>query len=94
MKCDICKGIGKVEYIKRGKMAIGPCYKCEGTGIIKPLTNKEFLRNCSDEELENMVLRLAFMYELVGKKVSELEYCDLSEKQVVKKWQEEIHEDE
>lgn len=39
MKCTTCKGTGKSKYGYNQ-----PCYHCDGTGIIKPLTNDDWYR--------------------------------------------------
>ena len=49
MKCENCKGTGRTEspyypgYFE--------CTYCDGSGVEEPLTNEEFIRNCSTEEL-------------------------------------------
>lgn len=48
MKCKYCNGTG--EHINDANR-MTTCEFCGGTGVIKPLTNEEYIRQCSTEEL-------------------------------------------
>ena len=44
MICNFCDGNGFDDCNEK-------CRKCYGTGFIEPLTNEEYIRTCSTEEL-------------------------------------------
>ena len=46
MKCGYCNGTGKSKYGYNQ-----PCTHCDGKGFTEPLTNEEWLRQKSVEEL-------------------------------------------
>ena len=52
MKCGYCDGTG--EHINDANR-MTTCEFCGGTGVIKPLTNEEYIRSCSTEELANFL---------------------------------------
>ncbi len=49
MKCPNCNG-------QRYKAPDVPCGRCGGKGVVEPLTNEEYIRSCSTEELVKMIL--------------------------------------
>ena len=48
MKCGYCDGTG--EHINDANR-MTTCEFCGGTGVIKPLTNEEWLKQCTTEQL-------------------------------------------
>lgn len=46
MKCEYCNGTGKNKYGYNQ-----PCTNCYGKGFVEPLTNEEWLRSASTEQL-------------------------------------------
>ena len=61
MKCSACKGTGKSKYGYNQ-----PCYHCEGTGIIEPLTNEEWFYGLSTEEKAKFLFGIAYMCSYCG----------------------------
>ena len=59
MKCPMCDGTGKSE-IGVGAFTIhgADCDRCNGKGIIEPLTNEEWLEQASTEEKALFLARL------------------------------------
>lgn len=64
--CDLCKGTGRLLkpwYDTTGLMTgfTGDiCFKCDGKGTIEePLTNEEYIRSCSTEELAKLIYKVA-----------------------------------
>lgn len=72
MKCPQCDGYGKVTYIVRSgnriiSKEVGECDYCYGTGEVndwetesteEPLTNEEYLRSCTTEQLADLMSRI------------------------------------
>ena len=56
MKCKYCNGTG--EHINDANR-MTTCEFCGGTGVIKPLTNEEYIRTCSTEELAKLIYKIA-----------------------------------
>lgn len=56
MKCPICKGDGTSNICINGTFL--PCSYCDGKGTVEELTNAEWLRQASDEELAEVLRRL------------------------------------
>ena len=65
MKCQYCNGTG--EHINDANR-MTTCEFCGGTGICelgspcphqKPLTNEEYIRSCSSEELAKLIYKIA-----------------------------------
>ena len=70
MKCQRCNGVGKY---KNAFGDIVRCDRCYGTGEVeygendrifpvgeqKPLTNEEYIRSCSTEELAKLIYKIA-----------------------------------
>ena len=52
MKCGYCNGTG--EHINDANR-MTTCEFCGGTGVIKPLTNEEYFRSCTFEELAGAI---------------------------------------
>lgn len=48
MKCQYCNGTG--EHINDANR-MTTCEFCGGTGVIKPMTNEEWLKSCNTNEL-------------------------------------------
>lgn len=60
MKCPMCDGTGKSE-IGVGAFTIhgADCDRCAGKGVVEPLTNEEYIRSCSTEELAKLIYKIA-----------------------------------
>ena len=61
MKCPRCHGTGKItEWVVTDTLSEYefPCRKCNGTGEIT-LTNEEYIRSCSTEELAKLIYKIA-----------------------------------
>jgi len=61
MKCPRCHGTGKItEWVATDTVSEYefPCRKCNGTGEIT-LTNEEYIRQCSTEELAKLIYKIA-----------------------------------
>jgi hypothetical protein len=52
MKCPNCNG-------QRYKAPDVPCGRCGGNGVVEPLTNEEYIRTCSTEELAKLIYKIA-----------------------------------
>jgi len=50
MKCKHCYGTGKSKYGYNQ-----PCTHCDGKGFTEPLTNEEYIRSCTFEELAGAI---------------------------------------
>ena len=52
MKCPNCDGTGKAE-IGVGAFTIhgADCDRCNGKGVVEPLTNEEWIKQCNTEQL-------------------------------------------
>ncbi len=54
MKCPECGGDGWVQDF----CDVGwQCDKCGGKGVVEPMTNKEYLRTCTTEQLTEAILQ-------------------------------------
>ena len=56
MKCQRCKGEGKLEYPGFADRYF-QCPKCNGTGEVE-MTNEEYIRTCSTEELAEFITKV------------------------------------
>lgn len=73
MKCPICKGDGTSNICINGTFL--PCSYCDGKGTVEELTNAEWLRSCSDEELAGAIYEwysLGFTRGKNGKKLNSI----------------------
>ena len=54
MKCENCNGTG---YTDNGPYYPGyqKCLYCDGSGVEEPLTREEYIRNCTTEELVEVI---------------------------------------
>ena len=50
MKCPNCNGVPYDE--------VWTCEVCNGKGIVEPMTNEEWLRSCTTDEMVKMILDL------------------------------------
>ena len=56
MKCPICNGRGTVGYYHIDHFVDIECDRCHGQGeVSEPMTNEEWLRTCSTEELAEFI---------------------------------------
>ena len=87
MKCGYCNGTG--EHINDANR-MTTCEFCGGTGVIKPLTNEEWLRQASTEEKALFLARLyghsrkINLSELLFRNVETKEVTDIAE--YIGKW--------
>ena len=56
MKCGYCDGTG--EHINDANR-MTTCEFCGGKGVVEPLTNEEYIRSCSTEELAKLIYKIA-----------------------------------
>ena len=56
MKCKYCNGTG--EHVNDANR-MTTCEFCGGTGVVEPLTNEEYIRTCSTEELAKLIYKIA-----------------------------------
>ena len=94
MKCPRCKGEGKLEYPGFADRYF-QCPKCNGTGELE-MTNEEYIRSCSTEELAIMIYGIA-MYDMLYDRIHNayvLNPCedDSAEINEVMKWLKEKHD--
>lgn len=47
--CKLCKGVGYVGIFEPAELT--DCPSCDGKGVIEPLTNEEYLKSCTTEQL-------------------------------------------
>ena len=57
MLCKYCNGTG--EHINDANR-MTTCEFCGGTGVTEPLTNEEYIRSCSTEELAVLLYKIGF----------------------------------
>ena len=89
-KCPICGGTGKVvhpmmsmngdEYT--GEWEQHECEACNGTGVVEPLTNEEYMQTCSSDELANTIFRLIVHGTVIR-----------PDREYIKRWLKEKHHD-
>ena len=67
MRCPYCNGKGRVEYpmyadkeqtIQNAVLRFKTCAYCNGTGEVT-MTNEEYIRSCSTEELAKLIYKIA-----------------------------------
>ena len=62
MKCQNCDGNGRFEVENNGVVMQGVYWRCPicgGKGVVEPLTNEEYIRTCSTEELAKLIYKIA-----------------------------------
>lgn len=85
MKCPMCDGTGKSE-IGVGAFTIhgADCDQCNGKGIIEPMTNEEYLRSCTTEQLAEFIYCLTEVCDYYtgngAKKISQYAKEDANDK--------------
>lgn len=94
MKCKYCDGTGTSNWCVNG--CFKPCEYCDGTGEIE-VTNEEYIRTCSTEELAKLIYKIAvtdvlmdrfFTAEMVNAEIVN-EHIGIKEAEA---WLKEIHE--
>jgi len=77
MKCQYCNGTG--EHVNDANR-MTTCEFCGGTGVIKPLTNEEWLRQASTEEKALFLARLYGHSRVI--ELSEMLFCNVGTRNV------------
>ena len=54
MKCKNCDGSGYIAHPYCP--GVVECFYCDGTGVVEPLTNEEWLKQCTTEQLAKAIL--------------------------------------
>ena len=70
MKCKHCNGTGKIKmptFDDAMPILEEDCGKCHGTGEIE-VTNEEYIRSCSTEELATVIYGIA-MYDMLYNRI-------------------------
>ena len=49
--CKNCKGVGYIIVEDRYSTYFDECYECDGKGVVEPMTNEEYVRSCTSEQL-------------------------------------------
>ena len=92
MKCDMCNGSGEIPIVECGFPGKGECPQCHGKGY---LTNKEYMRTCSDDESDDELV--ALLCELVDSGILQewrIKYrCADSDEDAVRMWLKEEHKE-
>ena len=86
MKCDMCNGSGEIPIVECGFPGKGECPQCHGKGY---LTNKEYMRSCSSDELADFLWEIVSGY-ILWDKMHEPQYGG-NPKQAFIDWLEEKH---
>ena len=90
MKCPICKGDGTSNICINGTFL--PCSYCDGKGTVEELTNAEWLRQASDEELAEVVYSLVWLgNELFDRLECSGEDSKENDLKIVTEWLQEKH---
>ena len=55
MKCPKCDGTGNAEFDSGIFKWVSKCDQCNGKGIIEPMTNEQWLRSATFEELAGAI---------------------------------------
>lgn len=53
--CKNCKGVGYIIAEDRYSSYHVECWECDGKGVVEPLTNEEYIRSCTFEELAGAI---------------------------------------
>ena len=61
MKCPNCNG-------QRYKAPDVPCGRCAGKGVVEPLTNEEWLRQASTEDVAKWLSKISKFFHECGKR--------------------------
>ena len=101
MKCPLCKGRKVEQILTDGMVDVVNCKCCNGTGVVEPLTNEEWLCSLSTEEKAKWMFRLTYKCYWCGreyektKKYNEKEcpfHKCLDDSKGFAKWLKEKHE--
>lgn len=82
MKCPECDGYGYEGY------SIQECVLCHGKRYVSPMTNEEWLRQCSTEELSEFLLDVWYGIDDV---INIMEREDVGKKEAMLIWLKEKH---
>lgn len=87
MKCPMCDGTGKSE-IGVGAFTIhgADCDRCNGKGVIEPMTNEEYLRTANVDDMATMIAT-----KLLELARHEYGMCDVVDREIVLEWLKQPH---
>ncbi len=63
MKCPICKGEPKIIRWTADQPRYICCERCGGTGEVESVSNEEYLRSCSSEQLAEFLSKIGELDE-------------------------------
>lgn len=91
MKCPICKGKTVEQIITNGKVELVTCKCCDGTGVVGPYNNEEWMKLLDTEDFAEAIF--VFMNG-VSKQINgeEITNKDVIINEVIIKWLKETHE--
>lgn len=91
MKCPICKGKTVEQIITNGLVELVTCKCCDGTGVVKPYNNEEWMKLLDTEDFAEAIF--VFMNG-VSKQINgeEITNKDVIINEVIIKWLKEKHE--
>ena len=91
MKCKCCDGEG---WLQDSCDIVWTCSKCNGTGVVEPLTNEEWLRTATTEELAEWLAKQkcdGCNDEPYDDKHSTCKYCMTKKMEQIREWLQEKH---
>lgn len=97
MKCPKCKGEGQIIKKEKGTIGyiarLGICDKCHGSGEVE-MTNEEYIRSCSTEELAKLLYTIGFYDNITDHVFNEIAMMqNLPTEQAFEVWLKEKHDD-
>ena len=88
MLCKNCKGVGYIIIDSPYMPYHEECWECNGKGVVEPLTNEEYIRNASTEELAEAITDLI-------KRIANAKEVELNiNKEAWIRWLKEVHTDD
>jgi hypothetical protein len=67
MICEHCKGVGYVINDGYYSSWLDECIFCDGKGVVEPMTNEEWLRSCTTEQLAELIYEIAVTDKLMDR---------------------------
>ena len=94
MKCGYCNGTG--EHVNDANR-MTTCEFCGGTGVIKSLTNEEWLKSCNTEQLVHVIHLMTSCCYVCGKDGVDYKRCYFHKKctgpKEIEEWLKEPHKE-